>query len=374
MAEKLRVHTLSKELGVTSKAIVEKCVLEGVDGITNHMSTVSAGLAETIREWFSGASHGTAVEEAPPVDLQKVKAKSRSRRPKKSDAEEGGIETEEPPIPQETPEEKPEETEPVVPVIETAPPPQEVPAEPVVVPEPVAPVAVAPPAVSEAPAKPVVAQDKEHKEHKEHKAPKEHKEKPPEKIAPAGPQNVPAPAQMKGPRIVGYAKPDVVERPVPRARFAPSTGPVESSEAAGFARKPGKGVKNKIEEDSRILRARANPRRSRESLAEVGERLKEWNERDLLERQERAERGDGSRHSCPTGQRKGGGGVTRTRRAAQDESSGHRADRPARVMLGDGDRLESDLPEAQTRAGHARHPQQHHSHGHRDGHDAGFRR
>ena len=60
MAEKLRVHILSKELGVTSKAILDKCISEGVEGITNHMSTVSAGLAETIREWFSGGEQQIA--------------------------------------------------------------------------------------------------------------------------------------------------------------------------------------------------------------------------------------------------------------------------------------------------------------------------
>ena len=79
MAEKLRVHMLSKELGVTSKAILDKCSSEGVEGITNHMSTVSAGLAETIREWFSEGAHKTAVEESAPVDLSKV----RVRRPRK---------------------------------------------------------------------------------------------------------------------------------------------------------------------------------------------------------------------------------------------------------------------------------------------------
>jgi translation initiation factor IF-2 len=142
-------------------------------------------------------------------------------------------------------------------------------------------VAVAPHAAGETPQKPAAAAKVI--------APKEkdRKEKPAERVAPAGPQNIPAPAQMKGPRIVGYAKPDIVERPVPRARFVPSAGPPNASDLTGLAKKPGKGAKSKAEEDSRILRARVNPRRSRESLAEVGERLKEWNERDLLERQER---------------------------------------------------------------------------------------
>ncbi len=287
MAEKLRVHTLSKELNVTSKAIIEKCVLEGVEGITNHMSTVSAGLAETIREWFSEVSHGTAVEEAAPVDLQKVKAKKRERRPKKSPAatpaEEAVIAA---------PAAEPIEAAPAaVSVVEEPAPPTvaaEAP-EAVQVEEPaLAEPASAPGAVAKAPAE-VEAPPKVVSPEAKAKPPKEKaaKEKPPQPVVPAGPQNIPAPAQMKGPRIVGYAKPDIVERPVPRARFAPPP-PVEPAEhGGGLPRRGGKGAKSKAEEDARLLRARANPRRSRESLVDVGERLREWNERDLLERQER---------------------------------------------------------------------------------------
>ena len=88
MAEKLRVHMLSKDLGVTSKAILTKCKDESVEGVTNHMSTVSAGLAETIRQWFSedGGSH-TAVETAAPVDLKKVRKKTTRKRTKKKEDE-----------------------------------------------------------------------------------------------------------------------------------------------------------------------------------------------------------------------------------------------------------------------------------------------
>ena len=46
-----RVHLLATELGVKSKAIIDKCKAEGLDNITNHMSTISAGRAATIREW-----------------------------------------------------------------------------------------------------------------------------------------------------------------------------------------------------------------------------------------------------------------------------------------------------------------------------------
>ena len=69
MAEKLRIHQLAKELNVNSKAILAKCQVEGVE-VKNHMSTVLAGLAATIRDWFSEEVTGAATETAAPVDLK----------------------------------------------------------------------------------------------------------------------------------------------------------------------------------------------------------------------------------------------------------------------------------------------------------------
>ena len=80
MAKAKRVFELAKELGVKSKAIVEKCQAEQVPGITNHMSTVKVGLEMTIREWFSEEdvqSEHTAVETSDRVDLSKVRAPRR---------------------------------------------------------------------------------------------------------------------------------------------------------------------------------------------------------------------------------------------------------------------------------------------------------
>ncbi|MBK7405227.1 MAG: translation initiation factor IF-2 [Phycisphaerales bacterium] len=82
-----RVFEIAKELNVASKAIVEKCRAEGIseDAIKNHMSTVSAGLEATIREWFSeDTSQHTAVETSQKVDLEKVRVANRRR------AREGG--------------------------------------------------------------------------------------------------------------------------------------------------------------------------------------------------------------------------------------------------------------------------------------------
>ena len=81
-----RVHLLAKELNVNSKAIIAKCQAEGLD-IKNHMSTISAGLAATIREWFSEGSHTTTVETAAPVDLEKVRVKRKRKTVKKPKAE-----------------------------------------------------------------------------------------------------------------------------------------------------------------------------------------------------------------------------------------------------------------------------------------------
>jgi translation initiation factor IF-2 len=83
-----RVFEIAKELGVKSKAVVEKCHHEGIPEtlIKNHMSTVSAGLEATIREWFSAdAGEGgtaTAVETTEKVDLEEVKAPKRASRAK----------------------------------------------------------------------------------------------------------------------------------------------------------------------------------------------------------------------------------------------------------------------------------------------------
>ncbi len=67
---------MAKELGVKSPAIVKKCQDEGLD-VKNHMSTISAGLAATIREWFSEGEHITSIETAEKVDLKKVRIKKK---------------------------------------------------------------------------------------------------------------------------------------------------------------------------------------------------------------------------------------------------------------------------------------------------------
>ena len=77
----LRVHTLAKELGVSSKDIIAKCKAEDIPDITNHMSAVSVGLSHTIREWFGDAASdgSTAVETAAPVDVAAVRKKVKKK-------------------------------------------------------------------------------------------------------------------------------------------------------------------------------------------------------------------------------------------------------------------------------------------------------
>jgi translation initiation factor IF-2 len=296
LSDKLRVHTLSKELGVTSKAIIDKCKSEGVEGVTNHMSALSAGLAETIREWFSVADHKTAVEEAAPVDIDAVRVKRRGARKKKAAAEPSHAEAGEETTTVEVAEGPAEEQAAVAVAVEEPPAP---PAGLTIVPpaivtgeEPEAP--PAPPAEPEPvahPEQPVVAKPAAHAPTVTPPPPP----KPPAVVRPAGPQNVPAPAQMRGPRVVGYARPDPITRPAPRAPKS-AAPPPDSLELEGPGHRRGaKGGKGPAFEEvpGKKGRQRVNPRRSTTSLSEVGERLREWNDRDLLERQERLQSASG---------------------------------------------------------------------------------
>ena len=85
MAATLRVHILAKELGVPSKAIIEKCHAEGIE-LKNHMAALSVGLAESIREWFSVGDDVTSIETAERVDVEEVR-KTR-RKPRKGEEHE----------------------------------------------------------------------------------------------------------------------------------------------------------------------------------------------------------------------------------------------------------------------------------------------
>jgi translation initiation factor IF-2 len=80
---KIRVSQLAKELGVASKDIISRCTAEGLEDVKQPQSTVSVGLAETIREWFAGAG-GVAVAEAPPVEAKEPAEKPAAEAPSKA--------------------------------------------------------------------------------------------------------------------------------------------------------------------------------------------------------------------------------------------------------------------------------------------------
>jgi translation initiation factor IF-2 len=211
---------LAKELGVPSKAIVEKCLAEGMEMKTGHMSPLTAGQAATVREWFSEGSHTTAVETSKPVDLDKIRVKR-----KKGEGQEAGeavgetatqVITEEPPaIESEQPEPaaaaapaEPVAEEPPV-TVETAVPTVAETALPVTA-EP-----VAPSAVEEAPAQPaapmeppaaaaeVIVEQPEAAVKQDFPTPVMHVPVIPKDIKPAGPMlHKPMPVQLSGPTVV----------------------------------------------------------------------------------------------------------------------------------------------------------------------------
>ncbi len=329
MAEKMRVHILAKELNVSSKTIIEKCRAEGITSVKNHMSTLSAGLHATIREWFSEGEHGTALETTQRVDLEKVRIRrARKKKAAGESAPQEGVEVfdgavsataiaERPPAVVEQPlaegeqlatadrlppevEWRPSGLEPApvetaaVAEVALAPPPE---IEPTVTKRDKPPVGAAiaatveagaepteelpgesgPPAAQAVAEAPIVAM--------EAPAPSEAAEittpesAPAKPIGPAGPQNVPAAAKLRGPRVVRYEAPDYDLRPVrrgpPSAPDFPPVGPRVGEEpkdaAKAAARKKG----------------RLGSRRSTGRAVETGQQLAEWRDRDLAERRER---------------------------------------------------------------------------------------
>ncbi len=71
-----RISDLSKELGIPSKAIIQKCLDEGVpsEKVKAPASTVTAGLEASIRDWFSAGSASTTVETTQHVSAEQLRA------------------------------------------------------------------------------------------------------------------------------------------------------------------------------------------------------------------------------------------------------------------------------------------------------------
>ncbi len=314
-----RVFELARELGVTSKIVLEKCRAEGIE-LKNHMAALSAGLEATIREWFSEGDTQTAIEVAEHVDLKAARRKAATQRRRRKAAEraeaasaaaavaEAAVaEAEAPPAEDEAIEAAAGEPVEAAAVAEA-------PVE--------APAAEAPPSeAAEAPATveaelaleagPVEEQERpeqppaEAAERRPRVTPRAVPNEPerPEVVKPAGPQVVPKPAKLQGPRVVRFEGVEAgtwARRP-PAAAGGPTRGGLSTAPPPG--KKVGKGaVKEEEEEKPRRTKRRSPRRRSGRTTVEVGEGIREWRDRDLLERSERLAAASGGalrRHRAP---------------------------------------------------------------------------
>jgi len=248
------------------------------------MATISAGLAATIREWFSEGENITTVETADPVDLEEVRVR---RKPRHEAAAEAVLESDS------------EETE--VSVMEPAEPSTEpeiqVGPEPAVVEMPQPSVGEPPtaevvqhvepePAV---PAAPTAGQEEAPARAPEPPRPAE-KPKEPIIVVPAGPMlEKPRPAKLSGPQVVRVEAPEPLDRP--RSRFkprydAPVTEPLmyRGKDAGGGSETADKkGVKSRSGKD----RTHGRRKEETEDDAKRGKLHKNWRQRDIEERQAR---------------------------------------------------------------------------------------
>ncbi len=313
MAEKMRVHILAKELSVPSKTIIEKCNAEGIDTVKNHMSTLSAGLHATIREWFSDGSHDTAVETAQRVDLKKVRA---TRKPRKKVAEQTGVAdsttatatvTAEAPADQAAAEAAstvevttPETVD--VPVVaapslaaeaptvnQSALPAQDELVESVDATEAAAVVKVEPESqkapAAELPQKPAALGP----------PPEPDQSEPSKAVTPAGPQNVPKAAKLQGPRVVRYEAPEYDALAPRRASGGGGDGP------------PAPARSTTGDTDAARRRGRPGGRRGTGRSSDSSQKLSEWRDRDLAERRERLAGATGRRIHRRRATQAGGG-------------------------------------------------------------------
>ncbi|HSW01507.1 MAG TPA: translation initiation factor IF-2 [Sedimentisphaerales bacterium] len=292
------MYILARELGVKSSSIVKKCQDEGLD-VRNHMATISAGLAATIREWFSEGENVTTVETAEKVDLAEVRVRRKPRAEGvgvDSDGEEAEGEAAEPDeFSVEPPVE--EELEPA-PMEESAQPveatlPVEVMEAP---PEPAAPsvevVAATPDVAAQVP-EPTLVQVQE----KPAELPRPMvRAREPIVVLPAGPMlDKPRPAKLSGPQVVRVEAPEPPDRP--RSRFrprhdAPVTQPLMARNKEGAARLRPPATSDAADKKGskpRPTKDRTHGRRKEETEEEAkrNKLQKNWRQRDIEERQAR---------------------------------------------------------------------------------------
>ncbi|MHC4292751.1 MAG: translation initiation factor IF-2 [Planctomycetota bacterium] len=245
-----RVYILAKELGVDSSAIVKKCHDESID-VKNHMSTISAGLAATIREWFSEGMNITTVETAEKVDLKKVRKTKKKKKAvtKKKKKKKKVTAKKEPPLEEEVA----EKTETTVDKAKTK---------------------------------------KTKKKVKAKKKTTKKKKAKPEIIIPAGPiLEKPEPAKLSGPTVVRVEKPEPLKRPKPKPRRRydePITEPLISDKDQIDLPFGDKGKKRAPRVGKKI-----HPRRKSEHEQIPAPPKGKWRQRDIEERQARLEAAGG---------------------------------------------------------------------------------
>jgi translation initiation factor IF-2 len=347
-----RIFEIAKDLGVDSKAIVKKCHDEGIPEsmVKNHMSSISAGLEATIKEWFTqhetAGGTATAVETSEKVDLDKVRTKAPRKR-KAGPKDESPVVTppaevappsvpvEEAPVAAPAPEEPKPRTKKVTAPTIVAPPPaleptivtHEPPAPPapetpvhveIPVPEPVrpAPVEVAAKA-PEGPSDsaPVIEPPKTIEPHTRPKPAPKIQPAPmnvpvrPTSVAPAGPKlETRAPVKLSGPKVVRVEAPEVIQAPRPR-RVGPPTGPGPGGPRTGGGAGPGtmtgdddrgRSPRRKQEGGAGSAAAKRSSgvgvpdrRRGRSGGDWVGSTTGVFSEQDLIEREARLLRAGG---------------------------------------------------------------------------------
>jgi translation initiation factor IF-2 len=233
-----RVYILARELGVKSSAIVEKCQAEGLD-VKNHMSVISAGLAATVREWFSEGENIMTVETAKKVDLKKAKIKKKVKRKQPAKKEK-------------TKKARPKKSKDTEPAGETA----------------------------------VAAAERPQEQ--------ELQKQEPEPILPAGPiLEKPEPARLSGPQVVRVEAPEPVRPPRPKPGYdAPFTEPLMYSEEEDkLASAPG----GENGHSPKRYKERTHGRRREERDVEAPRKFKfsRWRQRDIEERQARLDAAGG---------------------------------------------------------------------------------
>jgi len=275
-----RVYILAKELGVKSTAIVKKCQDEGLD-VKNHMSAISAGLAATIREWFSEGENVTTVEVAKKVDLAKARVRKKPKRKR---------------LTKEAKEQK-------VVKVESSIEPTAVAAEPFAVTEAEKgerkPTVKKMPARAKKPPAPEVTEvTTDQLQLAREQVAEEPERKEPEPILPAGPiMERPEPAQLSGPQVVRVEAPEPLRRPRPRPRARydmPVTEPLMYNEnkTETSTSVPSKEKKRTV----RRQKDRTYGRRREEQDIEIVPKHKvksRWRQRDIEERRARLDAAGG---------------------------------------------------------------------------------